>query len=466
MRRDDGEECTPIHVVGIGLDGVEGLAPAIRQLIDQATLLVGGDRHLSYFPDRPAQVCRLDAFPMAIATIQEHLIVQRFSQVSQSQTDISSSERLESSETKPLNSSHSLAARPQVVILASGDPLFFGIGRLLLQEFSSQNITFHPHVSSVQLAFSRIKEPWQDALILSVHGRSLELLEDAFKKDADKMAVLTDPHHDPVAIARLLIAMERPHDYTIWVCENLGSSDEIIQSYSAQDLAALPSDTFSALNVVILIRQLDFEGKEIPPNHLPVIGIPDAYFASFSDRPGLMTKREVRLMILGELALTSSSVIWDIGAGTGSVSIEMARLCPSSTIYAIEKTAAGIHLIRTNSQRFQINTIHPIQGNAPACLTELPTPNHVFIGGSGGELVSILNDCLNHLAANGTLVVALATLERLSEALQWMNSDVIQDSIAEHRFLTCQFSRSVPVGSLTRLSPINPVHILTLRKAR
>jgi precorrin-6Y C5,15-methyltransferase (decarboxylating) len=459
MSEHDG--LTPIHVVGIGLDGSDGLSPSVQHIIHRATLLVGGDRHLSYFSDHPAQTCRLDALPLAIAKIQEHLIVSRFAQAA-----VATPDPVLAPDESGIVRDDSVVAEPLVVILASGDPLFYGIGRLLLQEFSPQNLTFHPHLSSIQLAFSRIKEPWQDAVILSVHGRSMDRLEDALKKDTDKMAVLTDATHNPVAIARLILALDRPHTYTIWVCENLGSHDETVQQFSADDLVNQDAQTFSALTVVILVRQAECKSSAVDPADLPVIGIPDSYFASFGDRPGLMTKREIRLMILGELALTPNSVIWDIGAGTGSVSIEIARLCPASSIYAIEKTAAGISLIQQNSQRFQVNTIHPIQGMAPQCLTELPNPDHVVIGGSGGRLPSILSICMERLTPGGTMVVAIATLERLNEAWQWLGTDAASCLMADHRLMACQFSRSVPVGALTRWSPMNPVQLLTLRKSR
>ncbi|MEM7772688.1 MAG: precorrin-6y C5,15-methyltransferase (decarboxylating) subunit CbiE [Cyanobacteria bacterium P01_A01_bin.37] len=431
---------TRIHVVGIGLDGAEGLHPTIQQLIQQATLLVGGDRHLRYFPHHPGNVCVLGSLQTAIDTIRGHLLRPSLSGDDQPETIVP----------------------PLVIILASGDPLFFGIGRLLLQEFSPDDLTFHPHLSAVQLAFSRIKEPWQDALVLSVHGRSFHTLEEALTKGTHKIALFTDPTHSPDAIARLILALDRPHAYTIWVCENLGRADESVASYAVQDLATRSSDDFAALNVVILLRQPHGSGHPFSPSELPVIGIPDSYFASFGDRPGLMTKRETRLLILGELALKPQSVIWDIGAGTGSVSIEAARLCPSSTIYAIEKTAAGIRLIHSNMYRFQVDTIHPIQGSAPQHLETLPRPHHVFVGGSGGQLTPILNHCLTHLLANGTLVIALATLERLSEALSWVDMDAVRPHIARHRLLSCQLSRSVPVGPLTRLAPLNPVHLLSL----
>lgn len=427
---------TPVHVIGIGMDGIQGLHPNVQALIQKATLLVGSDRHLRYISNHPAPKIALGSLRSALDAVQQHL---------QQQTD---------------------APNPLVIILASGDPLFFGIGRLVMETFPRDIVTIHPHLSALQLAFSRVKIPWQDAHIISVHGRSLQPLQEALENSVDKIAVLTDPDNSPGAIARLLLALDRPHRYHLWVCENLGGDNERVRSFNPKALAATASEDFGALNVVILLRQHDGLAAGIDLPTLPVIGIPDSYFASFGDRPGLMTKREIRLMILGELALKPQAVLWDIGAGTGSVSIEAARICPHSTIYAIEKTAAGIALIQANRQRFQTDAVHPIQGTAPDCLAPLPRPTHVFIGGSGGHLIPVLTHCLTQLIPNGTLVIALATLERLSDAIAWVNRNDVKPHLTDYRLVACQIARSLPVGTLTRLTPLNPVHLLTLTKTR
>lgn len=428
----------PIHVVGMGLDGPAGLPAPVRDIVNRATVLVGSDRHLRYFPQHPAHRIRLDDLHRAIQAIQTY--------------------RVDASKTNPL------AETPlHIVVLASGDPLFFGIGRLLLTAFTAEQITFHPHLSSVQLAFNRIKLPWHDAHVVSAHGRSLDELQQALQRDRDKIAVLTDGVNTPVAIARLIRALDRPHVYHIWVCENLAGADERIQPYTASALAEHDPDTFSALNVVILHRQSDLASLPPLPEQLPVLGIPDSLFAHFGDRPGLMTKREIRMLILGELSLKPGQIMWDIGAGTGSVSIEAARLCPDSDIYAVEKTTAGIRLIQANMARFKIKNVVPVQGVAPEALTDLPRPHQIFIGGSGGQLTPILNHCLTQLDAAGTMVIALATLQHLNEALHYLECPNVQSRLRNYRLLLCQLAHSVPMGHLTRLAPLNPIHLLTLR---
>lgn len=416
---------TTVHVVGIGLDGVAGLTETVRQVVEQATLLVGSDRHLSYFPNHPASRLLLTDFTQAVREIRS-----------------------------------SIANDPncRIVVLASGDPLFFGLGRLLQEELPPSQLTFHPHVSAVQLAFSRIKVPWQDAQVVSAHGRSLEQLTATLQQGGEKIAVLTDRTNTPNAIARLLMALELSHHYQFWVCENLGGAEEQVQCLPVD---AVGLKKFAPLNVVVLLRQTQSYDQPLKGNTLPVLGLHDEAFLSFSDRPGLMTKREVRLLILGELALQPNQIVWDIGAGTGSVAIEIARLSSNSQVYAIEKTAIGSSLIEQNCRRLQVKNVISMHGSAPEILQHLPAPTRIFIGGSGGHLHSILDTCNTRLMPQGLVVLALATLEHLNLALGWFNSHRWN-----YRLLQVQLSRSIPVGQLTRFTPLNPVTLITATRSR
>lgn len=424
---------TPVQVVGIGLDGADGLTESLRLLIEQATLLVGSERHLSYFPNHAAEKLPLTNFRLVIDQIRSRVVAS-------DRADLSKS------------------ANPLIVVLASGDPLFFGFGRLLLTELPADWLTFHPHLSAVQLAFSRIKQPWQDAQLISAHGRSLDELTKALQQGAEKIAVLTDGTNTPAEIAHLVVKLDHPTQYQIWVCENLGGAQERVQSFRPKDLL---TQTFDPLNVVVLLRLPDTVRQSLNPEKLPLLGIPDSHFFSFSDRPRLMTKREVRILALGELALQPQQIVWDIGAGTGSVAIEMARLCPTSHVYAIEQTAAGVSLIQQNCQRFQVENVIPIHGAAPDALLHLPAPDRIFIGGSGGHLVPILNYCSQHLQPGGRIVLALATLEHLTDTMQWLAGQPIW----QHQLLQIQLARSVPVANLSRFSPLNPVMLVILSRS-
>lgn len=409
---------TPISVVGIGLAGAADLSAEARAVVDQASLLIGGQRHLSYFPDHPAPKRSLGNLKTALDQIQQDLI-----------------------------------DHPQhhIVILASGDPLFFGIGRLLLTVFPEEQLTFYPHLSSVQIAFNRLKIPWQDTTIISLHGRPPERLIQALQRGDRTLAIFTDATHTPAAIARLFLSLDLAVTYQFWVCEELGSSTEQIQSV---DPVQLQNQSFAALNLVILVRR----DQAVPNITWPYLGIPDQAFLGFPDRPGLMTKREVRVLAISELELQPNQIIWDIGAGTGSVAIEMARLSPGSTIYAVEKTAIGHQLIQQNCQRFQVENVNVIHGEALHVCPELPPPNRIFIGGSGGNLTAILDRCQSYRYSPIVAVLAIATLETLETALHWFRKHQWSTQL-----LQVQLSRSVPIGTRTRWHPLNPV---TLIKAR
>ncbi|MEL6815808.1 MAG: precorrin-6y C5,15-methyltransferase (decarboxylating) subunit CbiE, partial [Cyanobacteria bacterium J06598_3] len=277
-----------IHVVGVGLSGADSLSAAVLARVEGATLWVGAQRHLdALMPILEAK--RAGQGSDAVETWPLGNFTQVFDAL-----------------RSRLNSS----SQTRAVILASGDPLFFGLGRLLLEAFPAEQLVFHPQVSSMQLAFSRLKLPWQDATLLSVHGRDEQQLVKALKRGDRKIAVLTDGVLTPGAIAKMLSALDLPVRYWLWVCENLGNDDERLQKFQADELAQVDFPcSFAALNVVVLHRQaidsqgidsqgidsqgIDSQGSEPVPlsvdvSSLPLIGLPDAVFKGFPDRPTLM----------------------------------------------------------------------------------------------------------------------------------------------------------------------------------
>lgn len=409
-----------IYVIGVGLDGKEGLSEKVRQILDSADVLLGSERHLSYFTDLNCEKWMY----WDLKTVLQQL--------------------------KEMIDRHSLT----IVILTSGDPLFFGLGRLLLETFSPKDLTFYPHITSIQLAFSAIKKPWQDCKSISLHGRTMEELIKGLQQGIEKFALLTDSINHPPAIAQLILSLDVSYD--VYIAENLGGDQEKISFFSHENLiqlSKLEGTYFSWLNVVILVKNQQ-KNKTIDLEKLPLLGIADSLFENFPDKPNLITKKEVRVLILAELALENNQVIWDIGAGTGSVSIEIARLT-HSTIYAIEKTAMGIKLIENNSCKFGVNSIIPIYGKAPEILDHLPAPHRIFIGGSGGNLETILSYCSRKLVKQGKIVLALATLEHLNLAITWFKSHHW-----DYKLLQVNVSRSIQFNHLTRYSPLNPVTII------
>ena len=408
-----------IKVIGIGLEGADSLNLFSLSLINQATILIGGKRHLDYFSHHNAIKLVIGNLNKLISQIKDYQDRQE-----------------------------------KIVILATGDPLFFGIGRLLLANFPAEELEFYPHLSCVQLAFNRLKVSWHDAEFISIHGRDIELLIKTIKQGKEKIAVITDNQNSPLVIWQLCRQLKLPHNYDFWLCENLGSQQEKITYIQAQK--DILNYQFSGLNIVILISKLSYLDLDLDLDKLPLIGLNDNLFASFPDRPGLMTKREIRLMIIGELALQPQQVIWDIGAGTGSVSIEMARLVTSTRIYAIEKTAIGVSLIKQNCKRFGVNNIKIIAQEATQVISDLPTPDRIFIGGSGGNLLTILELIKTQIKPDGRLVIALATLENLTDSLDWF-----KQNNWNYQLLQLQISRSLAIANLTRLTPQNPVQIIT-----
>ncbi|EDX84608.1 precorrin-6y C5,15-methyltransferase, CbiE subunit domain protein [Synechococcus sp. PCC 7335] len=465
-----------IQVVGVGLDGADSLNSKTLEIVRSATVLLGSQRHLDGFQ----KLEKSTASQAATGQGAKEWEVERWALGNFSEAF----DKLRSYLIDHPNA--------RIVVLASGDPLFFGIGRLLLEYFPAEQLAFHPQLSAIQLAFSRLKIPWQSATLVSVHGRGEALLIKALKRGDEKIAVLTDSVLTPSAIARLVEALELPIRYRIWVCENLGAKSERLSLYSSEQ-----GVDYSCLNVVVMLRELESNSASI--ESLPLIGLPDSVFKGFPDRPTLMTKREIRLLILGAIAPLPHQVIWDIGAGTGSVSIELSRLCPAARIYALEKTAIGAALIKHNVKQLAIGPIQVVQAKAPDALSQLPTPDRVFIGGSSGRLTDILSYLHKHFQRNHTInsknnsknnshhpvriVLALATVENVAEVISWLDQEDTETAVKstierskdsqkltskrikhtwQHQLIQANISRSIPVGPLTRFLPLNPITIMTL----
>ncbi|HEY7328438.1 MAG TPA: precorrin-6y C5,15-methyltransferase (decarboxylating) subunit CbiE [Gemmataceae bacterium] len=420
----------PLVVIGIGHDGPSGLSPDALDHIARAEVLAGGLRHLAYFPDWSGEKIVFDAeISSRIAYLQK------------------------------------CAPGRKTVVLASGDPLFYGIGRLLLEAFPREQLLFLPHVSSVQLAFARIKETWDDACIVSLHGRPLQSLAPALHRRENKIAVFTDARNTPAAIGAFLGENGCAQDYPdVWLCENLGGPDERVTRWTP---AELKGETFSPLNIVILQRGRDAErpGRAFPrrawerEEPSPLLGIPSEMLRHRTRRGDLITRREIRLLSLCYLELHPGDVLWDIGAGSGSVSIEAARLCPKIEIFAVEKDEEAYRNLAENVRTFGTPGVHPIDGPAPDAFAQLPNPDAVFVGGSGGKLEAILAAALERLKPEGRLVINCITLDNLARGWSWL-----RDHAAQPQVTSVQLAHSRPLGELYSLEPDSPLFILQARK--
>ncbi len=286
--------------------------------------------------------------------------------------------------------------RGDIAVLCGGDPLFFGIGRRLIELFGP-DLIIQPALSAPQTACARFREPWDDACFISLHGRD----DDNFAARIlrrPKTIVFTDHRRTPALIAQSLletgvrigIAQE---NILMMIAEDLGSPDERLTKGCPREIAGMQ---FSALNIVII--------KQRQP-------LPEADFAlglsenDIKHSRGLITKDEVRAATLHHLRLPQHGVFWDIGAGSGSISIEAARLCPELQVFAVERQPEEQDNILANIRRYRLANITLVKGQAPENLNTLPRPERIFIGGSGGQLAEIINFCAAALAPQGIMVV-------------------------------------------------------------
>nr|WP_242036314.1 precorrin-6y C5,15-methyltransferase (decarboxylating) subunit CbiE [Cyanobium sp. FACHB-13342] len=344
-----------------------------------------------------------------------------------------------------------LAAGRPAVLLASGDPLWFGIGRLLLQHFGPARLRFHPAPSSLQLAFARLGRPWQDASWISLHGRDPEPLAAALQKRPAALAVLTDPGRGGAdEVRRILAASGLEAAYAFWLGERLGHPEERVQRLAPGEPVPVDCDP---LHLVLLIAEPPPPPAD--PAALPLFGLDDGLFLQHEDRPGLMTKREVRIQLLADLELPAAGVLWDVGAGVGSVGLEALRLRPGLEGWFVEQRGGSAALIAANAERLGVQPAGIHQGRAPEALAQLPDPDRVLIGGGGRERAAVLAAVLQRLRPGGMVVIPLATLEALAELRPLLEQAGCRVAVAQH-----QAWRGAPLADGTRLAPLNPVLVL------
>ena len=355
-----------------------------------------------------------------------------------------------------VDSLQSRAADQAVVVLASGDPLWFGLGRILCDRIGAERLRFHPAPTSLQLAFSRIGRPWQDADWVSLHGRDPEILASTLQKRPAALAVLTDPNQGGAGTVQQMLrssGLEASTD--LWLCENLGHPDERVQLIAPG--TALPTDLQPLLIALLIAR----EPAAPDPQQLPLFGLDDGLYLQHSDHPGLMTKREVRIQLLAELALPPQGVLWDLGAGTGSVGLEALRLRPGLQLLAVERRAGGAQLIQRNAQRLGVSPAAVLEADATTVLngglpSQLSQPDRVLLGGGGAQRERLLQEVLTRLRCGGVVVIPLASIEALASV-----RPLLENAGLAVRVQQLQAWRGQPLGDGTRLAPMNPTLIVT-----
>ncbi len=424
-------ELALVEVIGTDAGGLAALPAGAQQLIRVAEVVAAPQRLLVELPSWWQQQQAEGRIP-ATRPCPERLASDRPEQM-----------------YGPLE--QALASDRPALVLASGDPLWFGIGRLLIQRFGPERLRFHPAPSSLQLAFARLGRPWQDASWISLHGREPDPLAAALQKRPAALAVLTDPGRGGAEEVRLMLAASGLEAaYAFWLCERLGHPAERVQRLAPQ--APIPADC-DPLHLVLLIAEPPAAPAD--PAALPLFGLDDGLFLQHDDRPGLMTKREVRIQLLAELALPQGGVLWDIGAGVGSVGLEALRLRPQLQGWFLEQRGGSAELIAANGARLGVRPAGVVQGRAPEALAQLPDPDRVLIGGGGRGRAVVLAAVLQRLRPGGVVVIPLATLEALAELRPLLEQAGCRVTVAQH-----QAWRGAPLADGTRLAPLNPVLVL------
>jgi precorrin-6Y C5,15-methyltransferase (decarboxylating) len=378
----------------IGYDG----SPVRQELLAGATLVVGGQRHLDA-ADLPAgaRTIVMGDVRAAVAALLEH--------------------------------------DGDAVVLASGDPGFFGIVRRL--RAAGARMEVHPAVSSVALAFARIGVEWDDAQVVSAHGRDPRRALAAVRRGG-KVAVLTDARTGPREVA-----LAAPADACIVVAERLGEAAERVVRGTPEQIAA---GTWAEPNVVLV---LDGQPPADPPwqiGRAPGGGAWALPESAFEHRDGMVTKAEVRALALARLAPAPGTLIWDVGAGSGSVAVECSRL--GAAVFAVESSAEDCGRIAANARTHQA-PVEVVHGHAPEVLAGLPDPDAVFVGGGGPDVVRAV-------AARrpARVVVALAQLERVAPTVEALSGFATESVLL-------QAARLQPLGGGTRLAPANPVFVVS-----
>ncbi|GGZ03984.1 precorrin-6y C5,15-methyltransferase subunit CbiE [Streptomyces geysiriensis] len=395
-----------ITVVGMGAG-----APPGADVAAGAELVVGGRRHLDAvrLPEGAERVV-LGALAPALDTVAEYV-----------------------SEGRP------------VTVLASGDPGFFGIVRVLAERFGAQRLDVRPGVSSVAAAFARVGLPWDDAVVASAHGRDLRTAVNLCRAHP-KVAVLTGPGAGPAELGAAL----RTDARVLVVASALGSGEERVERVTPAEAAG--RDWGAAVSVVLCLD----EARALGP--VRSVAGPRAGAAgwaleesAFAHRDSMITKFEVRALALARLGPRPGDLVWDVGAGSGSVAVECARL--GAAVTAVEKTPDGVERVRANAAAHGVD-VRVVHGAAPAALYRLDDPDAVFVGGGGRELPAIVAACARR--ARRSVVVAMAALDRVPTA-----REALVDAGLECDGVLLQSSRLAPLpGDVTRLAATNPVFLL------
>ncbi len=403
----------PIRVIGLPVDGTP-VDKRYQSMIAESDLLVGGNRHLERFPDLEGEKIPIrketEEVLNAIATAR--------------------------------------GAGKNVTVLATGDPLWHGIGSTLVRRFGPKAVEIHPAVSSPQVALARLKLPMDDAIVLSRHRRTNTPL-DLIRYFSTCVILTSGPEGPTHVIHDLTHSVPGATDWFGAVCQCLGSPKETIDTGT---LATLAVKTYLTPNLLVV-------RNPTPQSLVPTtadFGRPDD---AFSHKGGLITHPEVRAVALSKLSLEGAKTLWDVGAGSGAVGIEAALLNPGMAVHAIEKDLTRAKQIATNCDRFRVSTLIIHAGDIAEQFPTLPIPDRIFIGGGGRDLADLLPSIFEKLLPGGLLVATTVTLESLEMFSQFMRSQPLKAEVIQ-----LQTTRLTPFSSYHKMVPDNPVTLFRFIK--
>jgi precorrin-6Y C5,15-methyltransferase (decarboxylating) len=390
-----------IHVIGLGAAEQAVLTANAMQALDRSQIIIGSLRQLDTVSTYLSSDLEGDLGSDSKFIVQPQLIeLPKLSELKVLLAEISDQ---------------------QVSILASGDPLYFGIGRWLSKNMNTSELFFYPGVSSIQAACHKLGLSLQDCDAISLHGRPVETLRSLIRHN-QTLVILTDKHSQPKRLAQECFELGY-HSAKITVCEDLGYEKERVRSFSIETLLAdnfnSPAFDFSELQVTVIETGTSEMMPQFP-------GFNDELFITGKAAgKGMITKREVRLAVLSLLQPSRGDIAWDVGAGCGGVAVEWAYWNKAGQVHAIEHNDQRFDCLQQNSQRFGVvDNLIAVQGRAPAVLDSLPQANKIFIGGSDGEMSELLAFCWMQLPLNGVLVVS-AVMENTKHQLLTFRDELL-----------------------------------------
>ena len=390
-----------LSIVGIGEDGVKGLGENARKAISSASVVFGGRRHLELAAPLISGEAR--PWPVPFDAAMRDVVALR---------------------------------GEKVCVLASGDPFFFGVGATLSRHVSSDEFIAFPAPSAFSLAASRLGWPLQEIETVSLHGRPLDLIRPLLHPGR-RIIALTSDEKGPAELAALLTTTGFGRS-RLTVLEALGGEAERIRSTQANEFAL---EAVNVLNVVAVDVKAEENARILPR----AFGLDDALF----EHDGQITKREIRALTLSALGPRRGELLWDIGAGSGSIGIEWMLADPSLRAIAVEAEPERAARIRRNAAAFGVPGLYVLEGQAPPALSGLETPDAIFIGGGGSE-PGVLDAAVAALKPGGRLVANAVTLEMeavLLAAHARLGGELVRVEV----------SRALPIGSMTGWRPAMPV---------